>query len=185
MAKRECLTGWILAPSPTDGVNVPFFVHVRDKDIVWDEKHLPQELKHISEIGEMRHVNFTGANWKFSYRGWRIQLNTDGTYSAKKKINVGETFDDITSNSSSITATLKLPFVTLNDDEFSISLTNVSDDMRIKSATNGIKEIRDEAFEYIQIYLNNTQYLFSSNFKLSNLYTDSYMYIKIEGNMKM
>ena len=185
MTNRECLVGWVLAPSPTDGTNVPFFIQVRDKDIVWDEKTLPQDLKQLSEIGDSKEVYFTGAYWKIDYRGWRIKLNIDGTYNAKKKINIGESFDDITTNSASIVATIALPFRTLNDGDFFISMTNISDDLRIKSATNGIKEIRDEAFESIQIYLQNTQYFFSSNFKLNSLYTDSYMYINIDGKIKI
>ena len=45
MINRECLKGWILAPSPTDGENVPFFVYVRDKDIIWDADMICSDFK--------------------------------------------------------------------------------------------------------------------------------------------
>lgn len=180
---RECLKGWILAPSPTDGTNVPFFINVRDKDIIWDEKNLPADIKTLSELGDNRKLYFLGSYWKFDCLGWNVELSVDGTYKAKKKVNIGEVFDNVNTNSNNITATLQLPFSTINDNDFTISITNVSDELRIKSATNGMKNVTNSIFNSIQIYLYNAQYPFAANFKLNNLYTDSFLYVNIEGNV--
>lgn len=182
---RVCLTGWLLSPSPTDGTNVPFFVNVRDKDIVWDERNLPISLKELSDLGENKKIFYTGSYWKYDYNDWSIELKVDGTYRAKKKINIGESFDDISSNSTTINSNLRLPFNTINDNDFSVSITNISDDTRIKSSINGIKNITTDAFDSIDVYLNNNQYLFSANFKSNSLYTDSFLFINVEGKVSI
>ena len=187
MINRECLKGWILAPSPTDGENVPFFVYVRDKDIIWDENNLPKKINEISNLGENRELFHPATYWKFDYNGWKIVLNQDGSYKAKKKINIGRLFDKVENNYAKITADLDLPFETLNNNEFSIHFTQSSDKSSICSANAGITPITDDikAFNVIQIYLFASPYYFSSIFKETKEYDDSYLYISIEGDINI
>jgi hypothetical protein len=182
---RKCLKGWILAPSPTDGTNVPFFVQVRDKDIVWDEKTLPEELKALVDAGEDKEINYTGAYWSFKKNGWNVKLNVDGSYSATRRLVIGNTFQPIYETSACIEKPLTLPFDTVNDGTFHFSLSVASDNISMKSATSGIYKIDGNTFDNIQIYLQNNQYPFQARFSSANIYSDSYLYIKVEGKVNI
>lgn len=181
---RECLKGWLLAPSPTDKEYVPYFIYVRDKDIIWDEKNLPEDLKRLSDLAESKEIIFVNSYWNFSYKDWRIKLYTDGRYEAKKRISIGEKFDNITESHSQIKGSIDLPFSTLYDDEFMITITTSSSDTTIKTALSGFYQINDEIIDKVTLYLENPVYIFSSNFKSSHKYDDSYLFIKIEGNVE-
>lgn len=182
---RECLTGWILSPSPTDGTNVPFFVKVRDKDIVWDENNLPQELKTLVDNSDGdKEIQYTGAYWSFKSNGWFIKLNVDGSYSATRRLVIGNTFQHTSGVSACIEKPLTLPFDTVNDGSFHFSLSNASDNISVKSATSGIYKIEGKTFDSIRIYLQNNQYPFQLT-SGQNPYQDSYIYIKVEGKVNI
>ena len=50
MDKFICNKGFILTPSPSDNdVMVPYFIQVRDKDIIWSEDDFPSVLYNIAK----------------------------------------------------------------------------------------------------------------------------------------
>lgn len=185
MADRECLKGWILAPSPTDGENVPFFVKVRDKDIVWDIDNFPEELKDLLTQGEDNFVVVPSSYWKLKVKGWNVELHADGSYVAKKKINIGENFISNEIASSFIYYNLELPFDTLVDDELFITNTIKTDMPNIGQSFVVHKEIEDESFTNINLNIINATYNFPTNFRETHIFDKSYVYIKIEGNIKI
>lgn len=125
MSERECLKGWIMAPSPTDGKDVPFFVKVRGKDIVWDTSDNSKELEKIANKGSnVEFVNPQG-QWKFNVDKWVVTLNQDATYTANIKVNIPREFTQ--EDETSLRGVIDLPLETLNDVNFNIQCTKMTD----------------------------------------------------------
>lgn len=133
MAEHICRKGWIMAPSPEDGDYVPFFVQVRDKDIVWDEETLPKALNDLSLLGTERQLFYPVYQWKFKINGWVVTLNQDATYTATRKINVAEEFASL-SDGVDLYTNLNLPFITYIDDNFSVQATKMSNEKDVMDA---------------------------------------------------
>lgn len=185
MSNYECQKGWILAPSLNGGDYVPFFINVRDKDIVWDDDNLSPELKRLANLGTDKKIIFTDSKWIFEYKNWMIELFNTGKYNAKRKINISEEFDDSTMTSTEIKAIIDLPFETVNDENFTAFITKSSSNIRIKSSMSGINNITDDIFTNIEVFLFNQQYNFPTDFKQTNVFDDSYLFINIEGNVNI
>ena len=185
MADRECLKGWILAPSPTDGENVPFFLHVRDKDIIWGDSNFPKELKSLLDQSEENFMEVPSSYWKMKVKGWNIELHCDGSYVAKKKINIGENFIPAQTASPSISCNVELPFETLSDDSLFISYEIKTDMTQMVQSFVGQKEMEEESFDNMNVYIVNASYNFPTNFKETHIFDKSYLYIKVEGKVKV
>ena len=185
MSDRECLKGWILAPSPTDGENVPFFVKVRDKDIVWGTTNVPEELKELLARGEDNFVVVPSSYWKLKVKGWNVELHADGSYVAKKKINIGENFVSNEITSGMLYHNLELPFETIVDDELFITNTIKTNMPNVGQSFVIHGEIEEESFNKMNLYLVNATYNFPTNFKETHIFDKSYVYIKIEGKVKI
>ena len=183
MANRECLKGWILAPSPTDGVNVPFFVYVRDKDIQWDESNLPENLNKLSLKGTDREVFYPNYQWKFEFNNWIINLYQDGSYEAIKKISVTDFFTYNTE--SNLTAKIILPFETINDKNFSIQSTIISSDDDITGSTISVAPVSDNIIDNIDVILRNVTYHYRENFKTNGDYNNSYVNVSVTGKINL
>ena len=181
--KRECLKGWILAPSPTDGVNVPFFVYVRDKDIKYDAKNVSNQLNELYLKGENGDILYPVTDWKFDMNGWRVSLTQDGVYEAKRKIEVSEVFTFKNSPSTTLLEyTTQLPFETKDDDEFHVQLTLSTNIVSFASSslTFQVNENKD-IIDSINIDLVNTFYGFEDVKK----YKDSYVYVTVSGRLSI
>lgn len=186
MANHKCQKGWILTPSPTDGEYVPFFVQVREQDVVYDEDNLPDELKNIYNSGNNKKFLTNNKYWKFDYKNWNIKLKSDGSYEATKKISIGEEFETpVTSNINILSVNLELPFETKNDNEFTVQFTISSTNIRIGTSVSSISIIEDDEFDTLQCYLQNAVYSYNSDFKVTHVYDDSCLYIKISGNINI
>lgn len=183
MTNRECLKGWILAPSPTDGQNVPFFVQVRDKDIVWDIKNISKELNELSLLGSSREVFYPACQWKFKINKWDVTLKQDATYTATRKIRVAEIFDYI--NESTLLGNTDLPFETMNDTYLSVQCTIMSSDNDIETSVISVSPIEDELVKTIDLKLRNNGVIYSNEFKTSGEYSNSYVYITVTGKLKI
>ena len=182
MAERECLKGWIMSPSPTDGKYVPFFVNVRDKDIVWDTDNVSSVLQSIADEGDDVEVFYPSCQWKFKMLGWIVTLNQDFTYTAMRKISVGAAFTQEDTNS--IRSNVYLPFETLNDENFIVQCTKMarSNDI-INSSLSVLPEINNDT-RVIEICMDNKDDVFI-DFDTSGDYNDSYICITVTGKLKL
>ena len=181
--ERECLKGWVLAPSPTDGQNVPFFIYVRDKDIIYDARNVSNQLNNLYLKGENGDILYPVTDWKFDMNGWRVSLTQDGVYEAKRKIDVSEvfTFKDFPSISL-LGYTAQLPFETKDDDEFHVQLTlstNIAS-FASSSLTFQVNENKD-IIDSINIDLVNTFY----GFEDVKRYKGSYVYVTVSGKVNI
>ena len=165
MANRECLKGWIISPSPTDGVNVPFFVYVRDKDIQWDESNLPENLNKLSLKGTDRKVFYPNYQWKYKFNNWIINLYQDGSYEAIKKISVTD-------------------FFTYNT-ESKLTGTIISSDDDITGSTISVAPVSDNIIDNIDVVLRNVTYHYRENFKTNGDYNNSYVNVSVTGKINL
>ena len=176
MAEHICRKGWIMAPSPEDGEHVPFFVQVRDKDIVWDEETLPKLLNDLSLLGSEREIFYPVYQWKIKINGWVVTLNQDATYTAIKKVKVTDNFTSL-SDGVDLYANLILPFETYNDDNFSVQATKMSNDNDVISANLSVGYDWLTKVSMITVSLKN-----QSGMKLGE-YTNSAVSITVTGKV--
>lgn len=183
MADRECRRGWILAPSPTDGKDVPFFVYVRDKEIVWDINNISKELNELSLLGSNREVFYPTCQWKFRINDWIVTLNQDATYTATRKLSLPQVLSYI--NESTLSGNTTLPFETMNDEYFNIQCTLMSIDNDITSSTISVIPESEEVIRRVGLTLRNTAVIFSDEFVTSGEYSNSYICITTTGKVKL
>ena len=176
MAEHICRKGWIMAPSPEDGEHVPFFVQVRDKDIVWDEETLPKLLNDLSLLGSEREIFYPVYQWKIKINGWVVTLNQDATYIATKRINVSEEFTSLV-DGIDLYANLNLPFNTYIDDNFSVQTTKMSNDSDVINANLSVGHEWISKISMITVSLRN-----QSGMSLST-YTESDICVTVTGKV--
>lgn len=179
--KRECLKGWILAPSPTDGQNVPFFVYVRDKDIKYDARNVSNQLNNLYLKGENGDILYPVTDWKFDMNGWRISLTQDGVYEAKRKVDISEVFKITTSNAI-MESPLYLPLETKNDDEFHSQLTLSTDKTSLAASSLTFQIIDNKGIiDRLNLAIINTFY----GFEDVKTYKNSYVYVTVTGKVNI
>lgn len=117
MSNVTCKKGFILSNNG-DGDYTPFFVQVREKDIIWDERLYKNDLVDIANTGSNKQFYPTMAYWKFDKDDWKITLRGDGYFTASKKL----TLNDFTAPSEPseylFSKTISLPFSVIDDSEF-------------------------------------------------------------------
>lgn len=186
MANYLCYKGFLLAPSPTDGTMVPFFVNVRDKDIIWDVSSLPASIQELAEKGKNITVQGPATEISFTYNGWTLKLRSDFTYTAIRKLSIG--YDDFVldpDDNSDMSIDVQFPFSTKNNNELNVQCTmnGFNDDL----ATASINVILDnnigESIKKMTIHLRNLICKFDENFKDMKSYLDSSLYLSISGKM--
>lgn len=137
----ECLKGWLLAPSPTDGVTqVPFFVKVRGKDIVWDLDNLPLQIETRYKDGSNKKVHEVGQKITFRYDKWNIMTDSSGIYTATRAFDINE-FSKL--NDDTLDLHVTLPFISRFDEVFSVQATISSSDTDIEKSTTSVRVSED------------------------------------------
>ena len=181
MADRECSRGWILSPSKTDGEYVPFFVLVRDKDIIWDEDHLPEKLRNLTEAGTDVILDIPMYQWRCKIGNWDVTLNQDGTYRATQYMNVQDNGSFIDSNT--ILLHLNLPFETNNDSKLFVNTLSCATVTDIKTAHTNMVKPTDDYFQSLDIELLNYMTVFYSDFETNSYYRNQFMVVTVEGSV--
>lgn len=179
--KRVCNKGFIVMPSETDGKNVPFFITVRDKDIIWDEKTLGElELVNISKLGENRSVQYPMARWTFEKDGWDIDLYSNGQINMRKKVAIVNN-STVLISSSEISSNISLP-IKIKADKTNIQITNSGTDNSIKTGiVNATTDIGREMIDDVNISIVNTFFQFDTNLRT---YNEDYLYVSITSYVK-
>lgn len=186
-------SGWLITMQE-DGRYVPFFVKVREKDLVWSET-IPEEISDaIGIYNEGTLVN--PKSYVISeINGWECKFYGDLTCELKKEIFIDKFFQ-LTNFDSVLTGTIKLP-VKINSkkgffpcvvssclqDELLSANVSVKKDITIKgdSGSDGEIIVTDEYTETFKLILSNQVYRFHKNFSEMGSYTGSSFYVTIRG----
>ena len=184
MSERECLKGWILAPSPTDGKDVPFFVKVRSEDIVWSTSDNFEELEKIANKGSNVQSFSPLSQWKFKKENWIVTLNQDATYTANIKVNIPREFMEEDTNT--LRGEIKLPLEILNDENFTIQCTKMSDVYEIINSDITVLPEADDTLSSIELSIDyrNEENVFE-NFAQSTRFNNSFVCISITGKLNI
>ena len=125
MKNRECLKGWMVAPSPTDGEYVPFFIYVRDKDIIWDPETITNNFSnYLKEKADNVELHYPMNEWKFQMEGWTVVVHQDGSYHGYKKINIQDVSEYVSHNTIKSDIVLPLP-LTITPTTIIITIINI------------------------------------------------------------
>lgn len=175
---RKCGKGWLITPSETDGEYVPFFLQVRDKDIIWDVRNLNEDFRNLlRDTYNDLVINYPYYNANFVRNNWVGHFNEDLRYSATKTLNVRNN-GVLSEDNKTITFSVELPFVTSNDD-FNVQLTKNVDTLDIMQSILYKKASNDEGITTIEIELYNMISVFGP---LSN-YNNDEIYIQVSGRI--
>lgn len=183
MAKRECPVGWLLTPSSTDGEYVPFFIKVRDCDIVWNKNTLPNDIITFinQKINSDVNTYYPMTEFKCIVGMWNVTLYQDFSYKATARLPIQQYVKSNTTNK--ITMEVNLPFRTNNDKtlSFNSNISAYNIDM-VGSNTNIIvNEVSSDQVDSLNIELYSGLYPFSDNVINLTEYKNDCVVITVNG----
>lgn len=174
---RICRKGFILAPSPTDGELVPFFVQVREKDIIWNESDPPEVISGDYLTALEKSYTRMDECWSFKSDDWDINYHSSGNIEMSTRVNIRDEFAFI--NQNMLQYWLGLEFPILDDSNLTLGTTIVTDSNAIRSSTVSLDTIndRDDRNIITAIHLNLCN--FTTPFSPTKSNIDDYSYINI------
>lgn len=191
MAMIKCPTGWLVVPSDEAASGyVPFFIQVRDADIHWKEDpEFKSVITNITESGvDSINVLHPGSIYRIDRKGWSIDMQNDGLFTASTQISIDDMFEIIDVNNSILSSVIDLPLFVKNDKYFNIQITLSPADDDIQYATANIRTIETSAiidnttvsgYRSFRLNLNSFIYRFTESFV--NDYKNSKIFITIRG----
>lgn len=183
MADKVCSSGWILSHDAVHGNYVPFFVKVRDKDIVWDPDNMPRDLNALTASSEVTvQYNYPSYEWIYKKDGWRINLKSDYTYEATKNIPIKTNSTLLNVNELQVKVTL--PIRTKNNDIVFVDLLKKCTNRTIIGSTTNLVIPNTDNLDFININLFSSGG-FNSGFATSTEYDDQFLQIKVRGEVKL
>lgn len=181
-----CKKGFILTPSPSDEeVMVPFFVQVRDKDIIWSENDFPKEIYNIAMSGyDPSNVTPVKA-LKFIQDGWNITFNQDFTYVAYKKISIcGSGRFEINKKRDTLIGNLDLPFKSktgISNISLICTLEAYDETMASSALSSYIDNNNDSNATQFKIYIRNIDGKYPKKFMFDESIANSFVNVLIHG----
>jgi len=181
MANKKFIVkrGWLIAKDAF-GNMLPFFLHVRDKDIVWAAYHnefierlkLVIPVNSIEEEVPAKTLNFRSTIWNISinYTTKKCTLKAEIPFQSYYALNADK--DDLS-------CTLNLPFGITNNNRFYIQATLATENATLGTSTVTACKLIDETSGYIRsisLHVRNPVY------KLTTAYTNSSVYLEITGD---
>ena len=177
MAGRECLKGWILTPSPTDGSDVPFFVNVREEEIVWKKPSISEKI--MEGLVDVEVCNPV-PEIRCKKDNWNITLREDGSCVINTKISIGRYFQEDDSNS--LRSIVKLPFKLMNNENFTFQCSKLADKIEIISSTISVLPEQDREIDELEFIIYNNNEVFNS-FNSSATYNENFICVSVSGNI--
>lgn len=183
MADKVCSSGWILSHDPVHGNYVPFFVKVRDKDIVWDSDNLPVDFQRLTASAESN-ISYNYPAYEVIYKksGWRIVLKSDYTYEATKDIPIKTNSTLVSVNE--LKVKVELPIRTKNTDTLFVDVMKKCTNRVIIGATTNLVVGTADPLTELHISLNSNGG-FNSNFATSPDYDNQLLQVKVRGDIKV
>lgn len=189
MANRECPKGFILVPSESDGEYVPFFMQVRDKDIIWDEGSIPNNISNIAkkdcEESELIYPMYAYSAYE---DGWSVMLYPNKYYEATKTFNLQKSCRFISQNIMEVI--IKLPFPTINEANQPINLqiqkvTTKNLDTTFLTATNTLCYPENVSIESCSCMLYATASPWASDYTTNSKYNNQRITVSVKGFIKL
>lgn len=187
MANYECKKGWLLAPDE-NGENVPFFIYVRSKDIMWGSASYPDEIIELARHGYNATTTAPQARLRFNYSDWAISIDEDLSFEATLRLSIGNSsFVMDAGVDATLYQSVKLPIKAVYNENFSIQSTIQGNNDETRTAYSGVDIIQDENkfVAGIKVELNNQILKFHKNFSNISSYLNSYVYITVKGVLGM
>ena len=149
MSMIKCPTGWIVVPSESGDGYVPFFVHVRQKDIHWKHDPVLQTIidKNVDTPNDvMTHLN-PGCSFRIMKNNWAIEIQCDGLVTATTQLSINDKFNYIDDTHMGISGYIDLPLFVKNDSFFNIQLTMAPNNAILQKSSIYVNKIN--AYETI------------------------------------
>lgn len=177
-----CRVGFIMSQDPADNSYVPFFIKVREKDIIYDGSSLPDFLLDLSKLGKDIELERPTAKICFTVDDWRVTASSDSSYEATKRLSITNgKFTVNEEDDTEMVSNVILPFITKNDGSFHVqcTITAAIDDVALANIN---VEISDEyEIDRFKIKLRNLIYHFDRNFEKVSGYINSSIYVTVAG----
>lgn len=180
-----------------DGRYVPFFLKVRDSDIIWNDKTPETIDKAIGLFNEKTSYQPT-TYIQSEINGWICKFNSDLSCEFIKEVYITKDFT-LSKFNTMLSGTIALPAridadrgffpsIVANCTENELATANISIVKNMTSNTTldpltGIISVVDSYVDSFTINLNNPFYRFHENFASMPQYTDSFFYVTIRGNL--
>lgn len=177
METFKCGKGFVATPSE-DGSDtlVPFFIQVRDKDIIWSIDDFPKELVNLYCTNNDPIVTAPVKEIKINHKGWNVTLSQEYDYTATKSISIGDSgIFELSEDMTMLETKIELPFNTKYDlsqltilctvdtevEELLMSLVTVSThhDVPINSIKKFKVRIKCLNGEFIKRFTKNPDYV--------------------------
>lgn len=186
MPKYLCNKGFLLTPSPSDeDVMVPFFVQVRDKDIIWSEDDFPKEIYNIAMGGDNPSTVTPVKALKFIQDGWNITFNQDYTYTAYKQISIGGSGNfEINDQLDCLNGKIYLPFKSkAGGQNISIICTlDAFDNIMASSVLTTSTHATTNIINSFSLYITNMNgVLYPKKFEFNESINKSYVNVMVHG----
>lgn len=117
----ECSKGMILEKQK-DGSYLPFFVVVREEELIWSDDVLNTDLIPLLPEDGKYEIIHPGSTYRFTNDGWFLNIHSDTTCDISKSIPIQEYFDFIETDME-LSAKIKLPIAFKKDNAFLCQMT--------------------------------------------------------------
>lgn len=190
MAEKSFLVkkGWLIAQDEY-GNMLPFFLHVRDKDIKWQSDHSEiieniikmNNITNIAEVNPSQRISFMSENWRVEAdcRNSLCTLYTSIKFT-KNTFGMNANRDDLFGN-------ITLPVSFVNNEEFNILCTlNTGLEQLAFSNIIANKVVSNNTgmIDNVVIHVRNPIYKFNSSFYNLPAYKESSIYVTVNGRFK-
>ena len=175
--KRICGKGFLVSQSKTDGKYVPFFIKVRDKDIIYKESNLIDaiEARSASRTGSNVDVLYPAVQWMFDKDNFKIAMNRDASFTGYARLSIKDLIKS--SSNTKLKLQINLPF-TVKSESFNIQITANSNKDEIAGSSISINSIGAGSLDNVNVTMTNNINFFSNT---SNDYINDYIFVNIYG----
>lgn len=181
-----CPKGFLLVEDENRNI-VPYFVKVREKDIVTDERLHNSLVDDFMNLSTFDSVNFEShvVRWKITSDRWFGYIYEDKTFCINAKYPITELFDNPPEDYvNRITGTTtEFPVDIVNDSNLIIHTSLVTNDYELMSSFITTNPTSEDTIKSVGVTLTNFNPMFKTDFKTSEVFNDSYVMITISGNL--
>lgn len=177
--------GWLIAKDDF-GNMLPFFLKVRDKDIVWQSKNnefienilRDKAVTNITEISPNKLIGFTLGNWNVEVDYTRRLCNM------RTRVDFTSDSFDLNSGKDTLSSNLSLPLTLLDNDKLHIQCHISSESVKVATSSASVCKLFDGVTKMIHnlsLKVFNSTYKFPTTYYSDDAYKFSSIYIEVRG----
>lgn len=181
MSTYNCKKGWLVYLDE-NGEYVPFFMHVREKDIIWDsDSSFMNELIKKSPQFKGMDVNVIFPKIKCDKNGWEYVINSDFSFKARKKVHIGSSNGFSLIDNHTLLKELTIPFL-INTRSSYINCMIDSKNALLRNCIVSTKTPETDTFKTFEVYLTSRDEI-PDDYDVTSTYVKSFVTITVEGHM--